>query len=162
MQSKQSDTDSSREINGFPVDILVVEDNDSQRASIVEALKASIHDVSVVAVANGTEALDFLLARDIWCERIGAAPPRLILLDVVMPGSNGVSLLAQIRSLDEEQGLTLVPVVVFTDSGEPGDISRSYRCGANSYVIKPLSYPDFQSVVKTVGNYWLTLNQVTV
>jgi two-component system response regulator len=162
MQSTQSDIDTNQDINGFPVDILVVEDNDSQRASIVEALKVSIHGVSIVAVSNGTEALDFLLAREVWSQREGTAPPRLILLDVAMPGSNGISLLAQIRSLDPEEGLTLTPVVVFTDSTDPRDLARSYRCGANSYIIKPLSYPDFQAVVKSVGTYWIRLNQIPV
>jgi CheY-like chemotaxis protein len=49
--------------NDEPVDILVVEDNESERASIVTSLESSIPDVNVVAVHDGTEALDFLFAR---------------------------------------------------------------------------------------------------
>ena len=141
------------------VDILVVEDNDSERASIVESLQASIHDVSVVAVSDGAEALDFLFSRGAWTGRDGADAPRLILLDLALPGSDGFSILGQIRSSETEDELTLTPVVIFTDSETPDDIARSYRCGANSYILKPLSFPDFQAVVETVGQYWMMHNR---
>ena len=146
-------------LNDEPVDILVVEDNDSERASIVESLQASIHDVHVVAVHNGTEALDFLFARGAWTDRVGADSPRLILLDLALPGSGGFSVLGQIRALEPQDALTLTPVVIFTDSQAAGDITESYRCGANSYIIKPLSFTDFQAVVETVGQYWMKYNK---
>ena len=110
-------------LNDEPVDILVVEDNDSERASIVESLQTSIHDVQVIGVHDGTEALDFLFARGNWTDRVGADSPKLILLDLALPGSDGFSVLGQIRSLDTEDALTLTPVVIFSDSQAPGDIS---------------------------------------
>jgi two-component system response regulator len=142
-----------------PVDILVVENNDSERASIMESLQASIHDVHVVAVHDGIEALDFLFARGAWADREGEDPPKLVLLDLALPGSDGFSILGQIRSLEPQDALTLIPVVIFTDSHAAEDISKSYRCGANSYIMKPLSFPDFQAVVRTVGQYWMMHNK---
>jgi CheY-like chemotaxis protein len=142
-----------------PVDILVVEDDDSQRASIVSALQNSIPDVVILAVRDGPEALDFLFSRDAWIGRVGEDPPRLILLDLALPGSDGFSVLGQIRSIEPQDALTLTPVVIFTDSQSVSDVSESYRCGANSYIIKPLSFPDFQSVVEMVGQYWITHNR---
>lgn len=141
------------------VDILVVEDNDSERDSIVESLQSSIQDVSVVSVCNGKEALDFIFSRSIWSDRVGEDPPKLILLDLALPGADGFSVLGQIRSLEPQNALTLTPVVIFTDSQEHCDITKSYRCGANSYIIKPLSFLDFQAVVKTVGQYWMDYNK---
>jgi two-component system, response regulator len=149
-------------LNDEPVDILVVEDNDGERASIVESLQSSIQDVNVVAVRDGTQALDFLLARGDWTDRVGEDPPKLVLLDLALPGSDGFSVLGQIRSIEPQDALTLTPVVIFTDSQAAGDIARSYRCGANSYIMKPLSFPDFQAVVKTVGQYWMTNNRTCV
>jgi len=148
-------------LNDESVDILVVEDNESERASIVELLQTSIDDVHVVAVCDGVEAMDFLFARGDWTGRVGADPPKLILLDLVLPGSDGFSVLGQIRSLDPQDALTLTPVVIFTDSQAAGDITRSYRCGANSYIMKPLTFPDFQDVVKSVGQYWMTHNKTS-
>jgi len=147
--------------NGEPVDILIVEDNESQRASIVCALQNSIPDVLVHAVGDGSEALDFLFSRGSWTERAGREPPKLILLDLALPGSDGFSVLGQIRSIEANDALTLTPVVVFTDSEAGGDITESYRCGANSYIIKPLSFPDFQAIVETVGQYWMTHNRTS-
>jgi two-component system response regulator len=144
-----------------PVDILVVEDNESERASIVAALQSAIPEVNVVAVHDGTEALDFLFARGAWTGRTGAAAPRLVLLDLEMPGASGFSVLGQIRSLEPQDALTLTPVVIFSDSQDAGDITEGYRCGANSYVMKPLSYSDFQAVVKTVGQYWMAHNRTS-
>lgn len=146
--------------NDEPVDILVVEDGENERASIVEILRASIPDVNVVAVRDGTEALDFLFARGDWTARVGAEPPRLILLDLALPGADGFSILGQIRSLDAENTLTLTPVVIFSDSQDTRNIEKSYRCGANSYIMKPLSFSDFQAVVKSVGQYWMQHNRI--
>ena len=147
--------------NGEPVDILVVEDNDSQRASIVLALEDCIPDVQVIAVRDGVEALDFLFSRGSWAGHAGEDPPRLILLDLELPGSDGFSVLGQIRSIEPKDALTLTPVVIFTDSQSASDIKESYRCGANSYIIKPLSFPDFKAIVETVGQYWMTHNRTS-
>ena len=146
-------------MNNELIDILVVEDSVSERTSITEALQSAIPDVEVVAVHTGTEALDCLCCRGEWMGRAGVDPPRLILLDLGLPGEDGFSVLGQIRSLDKEDMLTLTPVVIFTDSHASSDITRSYRCGANSYIIKPLSFPDFQAVVKTLGQYWIRHNK---
>ena len=145
-----------------PVDILVVEDNDSQRASIVDALRESMPDIRVMAVDNGTTALDFLLCRAEWKDRADQDPPKLILLDLFLPGSDRISVLGTIRSLDKDEALTVAPVVIFSDSHAASDISKSYRCGANSYIIKPLSHPDFQAVVKSIGKYWMESTRTAV
>jgi two-component system response regulator len=141
------------------VDILVVEDNQSQRESIVESLEASIDDVNVVAVPDGDEALDFLFARGAWAEREGEEPPRLILLDLQLPGADAFSILGQIRALEPDDALMLTPVVVFTDSQSDSNTTKCYRCGANSYLIKPVSFNEFKTLVDMVGRYWITHNR---
>ncbi len=148
-------------LNDEPVDVLVVEDSESERASIVAALQMSFPEVNVVAVNSGTGALDFLFARGDWSDRAGADPPRLILLDLSLPGADGFSVLGQIRSIDAEDALTLTPVVIFSDSQNPGSITRSYRCGANGYVMKPVSFSDFQAIITSIGQYWLTSNRAS-
>ncbi|MFP4171590.1 MAG: response regulator [Candidatus Hydrogenedentota bacterium] len=144
---------------GESIDILVVEDNESERTSIVAALRAAIAEVRVASAGDGKEAMDFLLARGPWVSRAGEEPPKLILMDLAMPEADGFSVLGQIRSIEPPEALTFTPVVIFTDSNTADDVSRSYRCGANSYIIKPLSFPDFQSVVEIVGEYWMAHNK---
>lgn len=144
-----------------PIDILVVEDDEQEQASIVSVLEASIRGVRVLATRNGAEALDYLFGRNGWAERSGEEPPKLILLDLAMPEADGFSVLAKIRELEPEDALMLTPIVVFSDSHSPADIEKSYCCGANSYIIKPVSYPDFRTVVEAIGNYWLTHNRRT-
>ena len=141
------------------VDILVVEDDESQRASIVQVLQDSIPDVSIIAVHNGADALDFLFCRGAWTDRLGQDPPRLVLLDLALPETDGFSVLGQIRSLDRDNSLTIMPVVIFTDSRAPADVLECYRCGANSYIIKPVSLLNFNAVVETVGQYWINHNR---
>ncbi len=141
------------------VDILVVEDNNGERESIVDALQTTILNVRVTAFSRGAEALDFLLARGDWTARLGVPPPKLILLDLSLSGSNAYYLLGQIRSVEPGNALTLTPVVMFTDSRAASDISDCYRCGANSYITKPLNFPDFKAVVEMVGRYWITHNR---
>jgi len=149
-------------MNNEVIDILVVEDNANDRVSIVDALKSTIENVRVAAVNDGTSALDFLNARGEYKDRLDAPPPRLILLDLSLPGASGFSVLGQIRAIVENDELILTPVVIFSDSIADGDITKSYRCGANSYIIKPLSFPDFQAVIKVIGQYWMTHNKTSV
>jgi len=141
------------------VDILVVEDNESQRESIVRALEASISGVSVVAVIDGDDALDFLFARNEWADRAEEEPPKLIILDRDLPGADAVAILGQLRSTGPEDALHLTPVVIFTDSQSDVNARECYRCGANSYLVKPLGYPEFSTLVDMVGQYWVTHNR---
>ena len=89
---------------------------------------------------------------------IGPAAQRL-LRPWLRRDADGFSILGQIRSLHAENALTLTPVVIFSDSQDPGNITRSYRCGANGYIMKPVSFSDFQAVVKSIGQFWMTHNR---
>ena len=146
-------------MNNEPVDILVVENNDNERDSIVAALQETIPGVQVVAVHDGEEALDFLCARGAWTDRDGAELPKLILLDLVLPGVDGFSLLRDIRSLESQDPLTCTPVIIFSDSQTRSDITESYRYDVNSFIVKPSSLKEFQAVVTATAQYWLTVRK---
>ena len=81
--------------------------------------------------------------------------PDIVLLDLKMPGIDGHEVLRRIKGTEK---LKRLPVIILTSSRDEGDRAMSYDNGANSYLVKPVSFDDFLEVVKQVSNYWLTLN----
>jgi CheY-like chemotaxis protein len=132
--------------------ILLVEDNPDDELLIMRALKKN-NIVNEVRVAHdGAEALDRLLGGSPGDEGL----PGLILLDLKLPKLDGLEVLRRLRA---EQRTQLVPVVVLTGSNQEDDIAASYRGGANAYVRKPVEFADFVDAIRTVGMFWLLLNQ---
>ena len=136
-----------------PAEILVVEDNDSQRKCIVASIEAAVRDTSVASVAGGKDAVEFLFGD------AGTEPPKLVLLDLDLGDSNGMEVLMRVRAGDDHSPLTHIPIVIFTDSRDEESIAEGYRLGANSYVIKPFDFVEFQHVVESLALYWLSRNQ---
>ncbi len=82
----------------------------------------------------------------------GAVTPRLVLLDVHMPGLDGPATAARIRRLAAGE---FVPIVMMSTSDEPGDVRRARAAGADGYVQKPLGGRTWSDVVARVAGYWL-------
>jgi len=53
-----------------------------------------------------------------------------------------------------------IPVVMLTSSDEEWDIRQCYRCGANSYIRKPIDFNRFTEVMQLLSTYWLTINEL--
>ncbi len=129
------------------VDILHIEDDPHCVELMQRALGKLGRPLDFQAVADGELALKLLSARE--------RPPRLIVLDLKIPKVSGLQLLAQLRAAEKTR---TVPVIVFTSSQEPRDVTLSYQAGANSYVIKPIEYKDFFDAVQRIVHYWLGVN----
>lgn len=138
---------------GAPIDILVVEDNDSQRESIVAAIEAAIGNASIASVSGTWEALEILFTDS------ESEPPKLVLLDLNLGQDSGFEVLTRVRAGDEWSPITHIPVVIFSDSRDERNIAEGYRLGANSYVVKPFDYLEFQNAVEFLAQYWLSRNQ---
>jgi DNA-binding response OmpR family regulator len=63
-----------------------------------------------------------------------------------------------LRQIKSAPILKRLPVVILTSSKEEGDRALSYDIGANSYLVKPVSFDGFLGVVRQIEGYWLTLN----
>ena len=136
--------------------ILLVEDNPDDEELVMRSLrKANI--VNEVAVArDGAEALDYLFAAGTG--KVSRADlPAVVLLDLRLPKIDGFEVLTRIRARPETRTM---PVVILTSSSEEEDMLRSYRGGANSYVRKPVDFSEFAAAVRSLGLYWLILNDV--
>ncbi len=136
--------------------ILLVEDNPRDEELTLRALRKSNLLNPVVVARDGVEALDYLFGRGAHAGRPDSALPQVILLDLKLPKIDGLEVLRLIR-LDER--LKLLPVVILTSSIEEQDLLRSYSLGANSYIRKPVDFVQFVEAIRTLGLYWLVLNQ---
>ena len=132
--------------------ILLVEDNPDDEALTLRAFKKSNIRNEVVVMRDGAEALAYLFPGN-----GDAAPcPALILLDLNLPKVGGLEVLRKMRADERTQP---IPVVVLTSSKLEEDILDSYRNGANAYVRKPVRFSDFAEAVRTLGVFWLLLNE---
>jgi DNA-binding response OmpR family regulator len=64
-----------------------------------------------------------------------------------------------LRWLKEESSLKLLPVTVLTSSDAEKDVERAYELGANSYLVKPSRFEEYQTLVEAIRDYWLQLNR---
>lgn len=134
-------------------DVLLVEDSTTMVRLVREAFDETSDEIDVHVVNDGVDALDFLHQRD---GHAAAPRPRIVLLDLGLPGKGGKTVL---RELKETAGLKHIPVIIFTDSTAKEDIDEAYDLGANAYVIKPGSFDDLLGVVEEIHDFWLTLVQ---
>ena len=136
--------------------ILLVEDNESDELLTLRAFKRSNILNEIVVARDGSEALDYIFGKGVHAGRDASVLPALVLLDLNLPKIDGMGVLRAIRA-DARTGL--LPVVVLTSSKEDEDVVKSYELGANAYVRKPVDFVQFSEAARTLGLFWLVLNE---
>jgi chemotaxis family two-component system response regulator Rcp1 len=132
-------------------EILLVDDNEGDAELIREAMRELDLDKNLTHVSDGLAAMELLRGIGRFS---GMKRPRLILLDLNLPGMDGREILADIKA---DPKLCTIPVVVLTTSTAESDIVRSYQLHANCYVAKPLDMTQFTEVVSTIERFWLSV-----
>ncbi|MBI5303060.1 MAG: response regulator [Chloroflexi bacterium] len=135
--------------------ILLVEDNRMDVELTLDAFREARLLNTIHVAPNGEDALDYLFGRGKYADRHAYLLPNLILLDLKLPGIDGFEVLRQVKNTPL---LKRLPVVILTSSKEEGDRALSYDGGANSYIVKPVSFEGFLSVVRQIEGYWFSLN----
>ena len=138
------------------IEILLVEDDPQDVRLTLRALRNARLANQIEVARDGEEALDFLFCRGAYSSRSPNHQPKLVLLDLKLPKVDGLEVLKEIKSRPETRA---IPVVVLTSSREDQDIIASYRLGVNSYIQKPVDFDQFRETIKTLGLYWLVVNQ---
>ena len=133
------------------VTILMADDDDDDCMLASEALTESSLQCELYFVKDGEELMDYLYQRGKYTNSKNAPPPDLILLDLNMPKKDGREALREIKT---NPTFKHIPVVVLTTSKAEEDIQLSYVLGANSFIIKPVSFTSLVEVMKTLGEYW--------
>jgi two-component system response regulator len=138
------------------VEILLVEDSASDAEMTIAALNKNNLANKLLHVRDGAAALDFIFAEGVYLSRNIEDRPRVILLDLKMPKVNGIEVLEAVRA---DERTKTIPIVILTSSKEDPDIKRCYELGANSYVVKPVEFEEFQKAISNLGLFWSIINQ---
>jgi two-component system response regulator len=136
--------------------ILLVEDNPSDEKLTLLAFKSCGVSNEVTVVRDGADALDYLHGGGRFSGRDTSQLPTVVLLDLKLPRVSGLEVLRGIRA---DPRTRVLPVVILTSSKEDEDVIRGYDLGANAYVRKPVGFTEFAEAAKTLGLFWLLLNE---
>ncbi|MFL5753975.1 MAG: response regulator [Bacteroidia bacterium] len=133
--------------------ILIADDDVDDQYMITQAFITLKFDVDIKTTNDGVELLDYL--HNLSKPGAEANPlPRVILLDLNMPRKDGRESLKEIKS---DPKLNKIPVVVYSTSNSPDDISYCYSEGASSYIVKPYSFKELLEVMEIFKNYWFSV-----
>ena len=132
------------------LDVLLVDDNPGDVRLTLETFRDENKMVRIHLASDGIEAMGFLRRQGPWDR---APRPVLILLDLNLPRMDGREVLAEIKS---DIDLKAIPVVILTTSDAESDITRSYQLHANCYLTKPVRLEEFEDLVRSVNDFWLT------
>ena len=134
----------------MPIEVLLVEDSPGDVRLTQEAFRDANRSIHLHVVSDGVEAMTFLRREG---AHVDAPRPDLILLDLNLPKMDGREVLAQIK---EDASLKTIPTVILTTSEAEVDIVKSYQLHANCYLSKPVQLDAFESLVKSINDFWLT------
>jgi CheY-like chemotaxis protein len=134
----------------MPIEVLLVEDSPGDVRLTREAFRDANRSIRLHVASDGVEAMAFLRRE---AAHIDAPRPDLILLDLNLPKMDGREVLAHIK---KDDGLKTIPTVILTTSDAEVDILKSYQLQANCYLIKPVQFDAFASLVKSINDFWLT------
>lgn len=136
--------------DGMPTEVLLVEDSPGDVRLTQEAFREANAGLHLHIATDGVEAMTFLKQEG---NRANAPRPDLILLDLNLPKMDGREVLAQIKG---NATLKTIPTIILTTSEAETDIARSYQLQANCYLTKPVELDSFESLVKSIDEFWLT------
>ena len=129
--------------------VLHVEDNPAHAELVSRGFEDLNINLELVLFKDGEEIVNYIGDRN-------APLPQMILLDLNLPKVKGLEVLKQIRQSPRYEG---IPVIILSTSEARSDIKSAYENKANSYLVKPLDYDNFQSMINTCGQYWANCNR---
>ncbi len=129
--------------------ILLIEDNSADARKIERGFGEVDPECTVTSVRTGMEAMTFIENQLATCPN---SLPNLILLDLHLPGMNGVEVLTWLKT----QEMTMrIPVLVLSASKDTSDISKAYTAHANAFISKPVGIDALMELVKSIQSFWV-------
>lgn len=135
---------------------VLVADDDADDISLLKRafLRAGL-DVHLKVARDGEEVIQYLHGDAAYADRDEFPMPRLLLLDLKMPRTDGFEVLEWVR---KQSDLRRLLVVVMTSSDEPQDVDRAYDLGANSFLRKPDDFTNLVKMSQKLHDYWMETN----
>jgi len=127
------------------VTLLIVDDDEGHVELLRRNLRRAGVNNELVTLGNGGDALDYVFRRGAYVDRDGEV---LMLLDINMPGLDGVEVLRQVKANAETR---LIPVIMLTTTDDPREIDRCYELGCNVYITKPVEPQAFIEAIVRLG-----------
>ncbi len=134
----------------MPLDILLLEDNPGDIRLLRELLLEANKGARLHVATDGAEAMEFLTYQG---QHVHAPRPQLIVPDLNLPKLHGHQVLWRIKGNPQ---LQTIPVIVLTSSEAESDVVASYQGKANCYLRKPEDLKQFEDLVRSLNDFWLT------
>ena len=132
------------------VNVLLVEDSPGDVRLTREAFREANGSVQLHVASDGVEAMAFLRHEG---EYRDSPRPDFILLDLNLPRMDGREVLAHVKA---DPSLRMIPTVILTTSDAGADVLKSYELNANAYLRKPVTLEAFETLVRSINDFWLT------
>jgi CheY-like chemotaxis protein len=132
------------------MEVLLIEDSLGDVRLTQEAFRDANTYIHLHVATNGVAAMAFLRREGVHSQ---APRPDFIVLDLNLPKMDGREVLARIK---KDDSLKTIPTVILTTSEAEADVANSYRLQANCYLNKPVRFDAFESLVKSINDFWLT------
>jgi chemotaxis family two-component system response regulator Rcp1 len=132
------------------IEVLLVEDSPGDVRLTREAFREANGRIRMHVANDGIEAMIFLRQQG---GQASAPRPDFILLDLNLPKMDGREVLSVIK---KDAGLKTIPTIILTTSVAEEDIVKSYQLQANCYLSKPVQLDEFEAVVRSINDFWLT------
>jgi CheY-like chemotaxis protein len=129
------------------ISIIVAEDDDGHAELIVDALEESGIRNDIIRFADGENTWKFL-ENEAVKDLESYNNSYLLLLDINMPGLNGVEVLRRVKS---HPNLKSIPVVMLTTTDDPREVEQCYKLGCNLYITKPVDFAKFSEKLRRLG-----------
>lgn len=131
------------------VHILLVDDDEIDCLNLTRAFKKNTIMNPLHIAHSGEQAFNLLIGNDEFNKL--HIMPLIILLDINMPGMNGLELLTKIRDIER---LDIISVYILTTSDEQRDIEAAYKLHVAGYMVKPIVVDKFIKLIAKLKDYW--------
>jgi len=132
--------------------VLLVEDDLNDIFLVKRAFKRAQISNPLQVVTDGEKAIEYLQGQGSYADRNVYPLPKLIVMDINMPGKSGFEVLQWLKG--GSHPLHKIPIVIVSSSDDPADVNSAYELGTNVYMVKPMEFKAVEHLFQSITHYW--------